>query len=308
MTLRSRIMMSDTGTSWNFEGPPVEASGYYGVTSGDHSIAMSVHSFVGRIYLYGTLENSPEEADDNDGWVLIKPKGTDIQQSIINIVSDGVLRQYTINVPGSSANMFLTVNGILQTPGIDYTYVNGLLDFSTVPSEGDKISIRIMSPNFNPDQFGEPYFQSFNGDGVSKTFTVQSGSIGSTHDCFVSIDGSIKVPFNDFVYNNQELVFVEAPALDSLINFTCYPPKNQKLQTDYFYQFPNKPSDIDEGNILITPMYGPRTTSTVLQTFTGNFTYVKAVLNRDYLEPYYPDMPLYKLQAVGAVSQILLNF
>ncbi|AMM43794.1 structural protein [Pectobacterium phage vB_PcaM_CBB] len=53
---------------WNEVSLPLAAGGYYGSTSGLHTIAFTLRNFIGRIYVEATLASNPTEAD----WFPIK--------------------------------------------------------------------------------------------------------------------------------------------------------------------------------------------------------------------------------------------
>lgn len=53
---------------WNEVSLPLASGGYYGSTSGLHTIAFSLQHFVGRIYVEATLASEPKEED----WFKIK--------------------------------------------------------------------------------------------------------------------------------------------------------------------------------------------------------------------------------------------
>lgn len=48
---------------WNEVSLPLAAGGYYGSTSGLHTIAFTLRNFIGRIYVEATLASNPTEAD-----------------------------------------------------------------------------------------------------------------------------------------------------------------------------------------------------------------------------------------------------
>ncbi|AUS02997.1 hypothetical protein NVP2275O_416 [Vibrio phage 2.275.O._10N.286.54.E11] len=306
-------MMPDTGTDWNYQGDAVEAAGFYGITTGSHTVAISTQVFVGRVYLMGTLENTPEDADKNDGWFVIKPKSNNISQSVVQLVSDGVTTEYTLNAPGNTNNVFLTFDGVTQVPNKDFTYSGNILSLVESPADGVVMAVRIMAPNYKPEDFGEIFHVEFEGDGVTTEFMLSDTVIpGSTTNLFVNINGVVQTPFTDFTYSNGVVSFFEAPSIteEGLPNvfITVYPPSGISSNEDYWVQFPVNATDPDQGNVIISPIYGPRTTTTVMGIFEGNYTYIKAILDRDYLEPYDPNMPQYKLDAVGSISRILVNF
>lgn len=53
---------------WNEVSLPLAAGGYYGSTSGLHTIAFTLRNFIGRIYVEATLASNPTETD----WFPIK--------------------------------------------------------------------------------------------------------------------------------------------------------------------------------------------------------------------------------------------
>lgn len=53
---------------WNEVSLPLAAGGYYGSTTGLHTIAFTLRQFTGRIYVQATLSSNPQEAD----WFPIK--------------------------------------------------------------------------------------------------------------------------------------------------------------------------------------------------------------------------------------------
>lgn len=77
MALVSKQALTDTGTKWNVLGDAIPAAGFYGRTSGLHTMAFTLRNFVGRIYVVATLENSVAEADANNGWFPIHIGGND---------------------------------------------------------------------------------------------------------------------------------------------------------------------------------------------------------------------------------------
>lgn len=310
MALKSRNLMSDSGTNWYFEGEPIEAAGYYGITTGNHTVSISVQNFVGRVFLFGTLEDTPEKADLNDGWFLIKQQANTINQSIVQIVSDGSTLIYNLNIPGLSSNVFLTADGVTQTPGTDFTYSNGILTLVDTYDAGVVLTVRIMSPNYSEEAFDDPYFDTFTGDGIEVNYTVSTGTAGNTQNVFVAIDGVQQSPFTDFTYTNGILTFSVAPPDQSEIFVAVYPPNDNITLNDYWIQFPINSTDPDQGPVNPSPVFGPRTTVTTVGSFHGNYTYIKAILDRNYIKEDTESDPIqaYEELAVGAVSQILVNY
>lgn len=59
---------SDTDYHWNEQSLPMASGGYYGSTTGLHTIAFTLRNFIGRIYVLATLASDPQESD----WFPIK--------------------------------------------------------------------------------------------------------------------------------------------------------------------------------------------------------------------------------------------
>lgn len=53
---------------WNENSLALEAGGYYGSTTGLHTLAFTLRNFIGRIYVEATLSSTPTETD----WFPIK--------------------------------------------------------------------------------------------------------------------------------------------------------------------------------------------------------------------------------------------
>jgi hypothetical protein len=53
---------------WNEVSLPLAAGGYYGSTTGLHTLAFTLRNFIGRIYVQATLASNPTESD----WFPIK--------------------------------------------------------------------------------------------------------------------------------------------------------------------------------------------------------------------------------------------
>lgn len=53
-------------------GCPIRAAGWYGYTSGVHTVSIQISNYTGRIYVEGTLSNNPNQTTD---WFPIKLDG-----------------------------------------------------------------------------------------------------------------------------------------------------------------------------------------------------------------------------------------
>ncbi len=63
MARTTAIIDSATGTNFNFTSPEVRADAYYGYTDGLHTAAFYFSNFTGKVYLEGTLANTPTSTD-----------------------------------------------------------------------------------------------------------------------------------------------------------------------------------------------------------------------------------------------------
>lgn len=60
--------LSDSDFRWNEVSLPLASGGYYGATTGLHTMAFTLRNFIGRIYVQATLASNPKEED----WFPIK--------------------------------------------------------------------------------------------------------------------------------------------------------------------------------------------------------------------------------------------
>ena len=75
--LLSAQLMQSTGDNWNVQGAIQKGVGYFGRKEGVTTVSISVRNFIGRISFEGTIENSPEDADQNNGWFKIDIQGNE---------------------------------------------------------------------------------------------------------------------------------------------------------------------------------------------------------------------------------------
>lgn len=69
MTPITLLPTTSTIEQIDIQGDPVKAGAWYGIPSGQHTIAIYVQNFTGRIYIEGTLSNDPSYAT----WFPIDP-------------------------------------------------------------------------------------------------------------------------------------------------------------------------------------------------------------------------------------------
>lgn len=124
-------VMNDKTYHWNENSVPLPAAGYYGITSGRHTIAITLNNFVGRIFVQGSLANNPTE----DDWFDIKfcDSGLDYIEfedtRVFNPMQNSMVEE-----PGSTGTFAETVIG-------NFTYLRICISrdyIATVPSDDQK--------------------------------------------------------------------------------------------------------------------------------------------------------------------------
>lgn len=71
---KSIQVLASTGTQFNVTSDKVRGDSFYGYTDGLHTMAFYLSGFIGKIYVEGTLANTPVEAD----WFTINLDGATI--------------------------------------------------------------------------------------------------------------------------------------------------------------------------------------------------------------------------------------
>lgn len=116
---------------WNENSVQLPAAGYYGVTSGRHTIAITLNNFVGRISVQASLANNPTEND----WFDIKfcDSGLDYIEFTDSQVYNP-LQNAMVAEQGSTGTFAETVIG-------NFTYLRVCISrdyIATVPDENQK--------------------------------------------------------------------------------------------------------------------------------------------------------------------------
>ena len=83
------------------------------------------------------------EIYDGSGWVSAAGTSSAVTNQTIN--PDGVSDTYTLDQSTSAVSILVTINGITQTPGIDYTVATDQITFTTVPLSSDIIQVRFIA-------------------------------------------------------------------------------------------------------------------------------------------------------------------
>ena len=89
------------------------------------------------------------------GWVsLTSSGGITISNQTIN--PDGTNASYTLDQTATAASMMVTINGVAQTPDIDYTASGTTITFTTTPIPTDIIQIRFLAGVSSTDSISAP--------------------------------------------------------------------------------------------------------------------------------------------------------
>ena len=125
------------------------------------------------------------------GWTsLSSAGGVTVTNQTIN--PDGTNAAYTLNQTATSASVMVTINGVAQTPDIDYTVASTTITFSVTPIPTDTIQIRflagITSTDFITNATGNAIIQATSSGNI--TLQASSGrSINATGN--ISVTGNI---------------------------------------------------------------------------------------------------------------------
>lgn len=139
MAILSRQVLSDTGIEWNIVSEPIKAAGWYGRTTGLHTMSFTLRNFVGRVYVVATLENSPEDADRNGGWFPICIGTSEVPWIEFPTVADSNKPVLPISKHG-----YQTTGTFCDTFFGNFTYLKVGLDrdyLTTTPESADTISV-----------------------------------------------------------------------------------------------------------------------------------------------------------------------
>lgn len=113
-------------------------------------------------------DTSYAEVYDGIGWDELVPGGT---TTILNqtINPDGITSAYILDQTSTAASILVTINGVQQTPDIDYTVSGTDITFTTTPIITDTIQIRFLAGVSSTD-----YITNANGNAI-----VQADSTGN---------------------------------------------------------------------------------------------------------------------------------
>lgn len=169
--------------------------------------------------------------------------------TLMDAITTSATTTYTLNYngtpyyPASSNSCFVSLNGVLQTPGTDFSVSGSTLTFVNATTSSDVINFVLVLGNVLP--IGTPgdatvtlaklsasgtkssttYLRgdntfstiqnsfssgSFTGNGSSTTITINSGR--AVNDVLVFVNGVCLVPTTDYTISGTTLTFTTAPA------------------------------------------------------------------------------------------------
>jgi filamentous hemagglutinin len=90
-------------------------------------------------------QNLQLEVWDGSNWVAATNSTSVITNQTLN--GDGSTTVFSLNQSATSESILVSINGVLQTPGVDYTTSSGpnTITFTTAPAGGDVIQIRFIT-------------------------------------------------------------------------------------------------------------------------------------------------------------------
>ena len=157
----------------------------------------------------------------------------DLNVAPVTLMSDkltgtGSCTVFGLSQSGTTDTTFVFVNGVSQKPTTDYSVAANTITFTTAPANGSIVEVRTVG-NFKVIE-PESKIESdvFTGNGACTIFTISAYT--ATKKAFVHIDGVAQVPFTDYSVSGNQLVFTEAPPVNSSIEvrtFTPFPVADQ---------------------------------------------------------------------------------
>jgi hypothetical protein len=93
---------------------------------------------------FNTLTQNLETYTGN-AWIAAGSGGNAFSITNQTIIPDGSSLVYSLNQTATSPSVLLTINGVNQTPDVDYSVVGNILTMSTAPEASDWIQVRFLS-------------------------------------------------------------------------------------------------------------------------------------------------------------------
>ncbi len=155
------------------------------------------------------------------------------------IISDGLTTVYNISssVSDQSKDIFLFINGVNQTPEINYTLTSSVLTLYGSPMSGSEIEIRRFE--ISSSLFIGITTQKFISDGLTLNYNITSSTDDTAKDVFLFINGVNQTPDINYSLLNSNLTLFGSPISGSEIEIRKFDlntgPGGTKLITGSTY-------------------------------------------------------------------------
>ena len=134
----------------------------------------------------------------------------DASRTIFNFGGGGIL---------DATQLIVFVDGIYQTPNINFTANTSWLIFDTAPSIGSEITVQAASAGYSG--VATPLInQLFTANGTQTSFTL-SDYVTAT-DILVTVDTVIQAPVTNYNINGLSLEFTSAPTVSSIVGVRSF--------------------------------------------------------------------------------------
>ena len=135
-------------------------------------------------------DTSYAEVFDGFGWDELVPGGT---TTILNqtINPNGIDNTYTLDQSATAASILVTINGVGQTPDIDYTVTGTDVTFTTTPIVSDTIQIRFLAGVSSTD-----YITNANGNAVVRADSTGNITLQASAGKTINATGNISATGN----------------------------------------------------------------------------------------------------------------
>jgi hypothetical protein len=162
---------------------------------------------------YIRFNTSYQQLEDWNGlsW---SPIGANAITTITNqaLPTDGTNASFTLNQSSTANAAYVTLNGLAQTPNVDYTITGSILTFTSVPPADNLGQIRFLDGN----QSGISIIanQTITPDGFSSSYTMIQPS--PTNALLVTINGVLQRP-GTYLTNGTTITFTTRPLVSDII-------------------------------------------------------------------------------------------
>ena len=151
-----------------------------------------------------------------------------------SFTADGISTNYSIGEQAELNDILVTVSGVIQRPGVDYSFTDSVLSFTSAPDSDLPIGIRklesripentiksIIDSNYVNSLVSatvkdvDIVYDSFFANGLTTDFAI--GEAAELNDLIVTINGIIQRPSIDYTFSDSILSFTSAPDSNSTV-------------------------------------------------------------------------------------------